>query len=462
MSKKAFVITDLGPGDGGKGGAVHKICTTMKAHTVVKTGGAQGSHGVRTKRGESFNFSHFGCGTFEGVRTHISKAMVIEPLGLLHEGELLQYKFGIRNVFEMLTLDENVLCTTPYHRVASQFRELHRKDQPKGTIGLGVGEAVRDDRLNPELSIRVKDFTSEEHLESKLEAIRLHKLAELNAIMSGTFFAEDVGLVETLSHILHNQELVKGFANNFYRLKQTVRIVGSEYLESKVLKGDGVVVFEPSHGILTDYHYGFVPHTTQLRTVPSVTLDLLKECNYQGDVVKLGVTRAYQIRHGAGPMVTADEDMARKLMSGSNRDENRWQGKVRVGPLDFVSLRYAVNVCGGPSFFDGIAVTWFDQIPLFGNWSICDKYNGCDDPNFFQPNGDIRVHPEDYPYKFVYQEELGKRLNRCRPDVTNFPVYPGTTEDEMIDLCDGVLKEKLGVSLSMISFGPTEDDKVCL
>ena len=52
--KKVFIVTDLGGGDGGKGGVVHKICTETKAHTVVKVGGAQGSHGVHTIRGENF------------------------------------------------------------------------------------------------------------------------------------------------------------------------------------------------------------------------------------------------------------------------------------------------------------------------------------------------------------------------------------------------------------------------
>ena len=52
--KKVFTITDLGGGDGGKGGVVHKVCAVKKAHTVLKVGGAQGSHGVRTTNGESF------------------------------------------------------------------------------------------------------------------------------------------------------------------------------------------------------------------------------------------------------------------------------------------------------------------------------------------------------------------------------------------------------------------------
>ena len=39
--KKVYIVTDLGPGDGGKGGVVHKIASQFNAHTIVKVGGAQ-------------------------------------------------------------------------------------------------------------------------------------------------------------------------------------------------------------------------------------------------------------------------------------------------------------------------------------------------------------------------------------------------------------------------------------
>lgn len=156
--KQLFIITDLGGGDGGKGGVVHKVCSVKKAHTVVKVGGAQGSHGVRTLNGQSFNFSQFGCGTFEGVRTHISDLMVIEPYRLLKEAEQLKYEWAIHNIFDYLTIDENALCVTPYHSIASQLRELDRKDHPKGTIGTGVGETFYDAEIYPELAIRAKDI----------------------------------------------------------------------------------------------------------------------------------------------------------------------------------------------------------------------------------------------------------------------------------------------------------------
>ncbi len=460
-NKKVFLVTDLGPGEGGKGGVVHKISCEMNAHAIIKRGGGQGSHGVRTTAGQSFNFSHFGCGTFEGVRTHICDRMVIDPNALMYEGESLKYKCGIRNVFDLLTVEENVLCVTPFHRMASCLRELSRKNNPKGTVGVGVGEAILDSEKYPDLTIRVEDL-DKLYLREKLEAVRVRKLQDLQGIIDGTFLDDDHDLALELISSLRNQNFSQAIVESFANMPTLVKVVDPSYLKREILSRDGVVVVESSHGILTDRYYGFHPHTTQLRTVPSVTLDLLKENDYDGDVVRLGVTRAYQIRHGAGPMVTHDRAMDEVLISGSSKDENRWQGKVRVGPLDLVSLRYAINVCGGPEAFDGIAVTWFDQIQAQAEWKICDKYTETGDCDFFSGDGEIKVRHGVGLEQLDHQERLGKILRGCGPCLDSYDISPDASRESLIDLCDGVLEEKLGIPLAMISFGPTEDDKICL
>lgn len=459
--KKAFIVTDLGGGDGGKGGVVHKICSQMNAHTVVKVGGAQGSHGVRTSRGENFNFSHFGCGTFEGARTHISSAMVIDPVTLLYEGESLQYECGVRNVFQLLTVDENALCVTIFHRIASRLRELSRKENPKGTVGLGVGEAVKDSEIYPELAIRVRDIKKSD-LAHKLEAVRVQKLEELQSVVEGTFWDSDRECAIELINQLCDPSVSESTARNFRDLLTTCNIVPADYLGNRILSSDGVVVFESSHGILTDRYYGFHPHTTKLRILPQVSLNLLKECGYDGDIVKLGVTRGYQIRHGAGPMVTEDPEMVDKLLPGSNKEENRWQGKVRVGPLDFVTLRYAIEVCGGPEFFDGLAVTWFDQIQSLGEWKFCERYTETGNPRFFSSTDHIVVRRGEDEEQLDHQERLGKILRGCQPYVRSFKLADNSDRESITNLCGDVMMTRLQVPLKMISFGATEAHKICL
>ena len=461
--KQIFLITDMGPGDGGKGGAVHKVCCAKNAHTVIKVGGAQGSHGVRTSNGNKFNFSQFGCGTFEGVMTHVTDLMVVNPIEFLDEGDDLVYLCGVHEAYDLITVDSGALCSTPFHRIASQLRELSRKGNPRGTIGSGVGAAFHDAELHPELAIRVGDICRTD-LCDKLESVRQQKLIELAPIIEnvGDLLPADQVIAREQISLLKEERYSIWIAGRFREMAQRIKVVGSDYLETDILSRDGVVVVESSHGVLTDRYHGFHPHTSKLRTVPKGTLDMLARCEYDGEIVRLGVTRAFQIRHGAGPMVTEDPRLLGSLLPGSHKAENRWQGKVRVGALDLVALRYSINVCGGSGAFQGLVVTWFDQVEKFGLWEVCDSYTGADDPQFFTPQGEIKVSIGNDRAQLDHQERLGQALRRCHPNLTTYRLPAQTSREALIDLCTGVIEKSLGIPVCMMSFGPTEDDKVCL
>ena len=70
----------------------------------------------------------------------------------------------------------------------------------------------------------------------------------------------------------------------------------------------------------------------------------------------MGVLRTYQTRHGAGPLAGEDGDLLRRRPERHN-DTGVYQGQWRVGPLDPVAMRYAVEVSHG---VDGLALTHLD------------------------------------------------------------------------------------------------------
>ena len=461
MTNKVYTVTDLGPGDGGKGGVVHKIATMMRAHTIIKVGGAQGSHGVSTSKDENFAFSQWGCGTFEGIKTHISSRMIVSPEGLLNEADALRYQHGIYDPFALLTIDENALCTTPYHGMSSRLKEMARGSNPRGTIGTGVGEAYRYLQQYPGLAIIVGDL-SRSNLKDLLASVRDQIRRDLDPIINGEFLPSDREAVEKEVIYLNDDDFLNYAVNRFKKVSELAKIVGHDYLGQQIIVQDGVIVVESSHGVLNDHYYGFHPHTSAIRTLPHFARMMLKDAGYDGQFVNLGVFRAYAIRHGAGPLPTADPKMAENLLPGSHKETNRYQGEVRVGPLDLILLRYAIEVCGGISAFDGLAVTWFDQILTNEEWRICHHYIGTDDRTYFTPSGAIKVRKggmDDEQLK--YQECLGKQLLRCKPEIRTHKVSSTTSRNELYSFCAGILAEKLGVSIRMISFGPTERDKMC-
>jgi adenylosuccinate synthase len=461
--KTLYTVTDLGPGDGGKGGVVHKLCTFPGAHTVIKVGGAQGGHGVKTSRGQSGVFSQMGCGTFEGLRTHISKLFVIEPYRFIHEANILKYESGVSNVYDLVTVDEDALCITPFHGISSKLKELARGDKPKGTVGIGGGEAIKDAEQYPELAIYAKDCNAST-LRARLEAVRTMKRAELGPIIElvPKFPDTDRVIANQQLELLNDDDFVNRIVLEFNKFARLVTIVDLEYLRRKILDQAGRVVVESSHGVLTDRYAGFHPHTSYLKTLPSNTLQMINECGYDGRIVKLGISRAYQVRHGAGPLVTESPEMLPHMLPDSSKDENRWQGKIRIGPLDTVALRYAIAACGGPTFFDALAITWFDQVKVMGDWKICTNYTNATDPLFFTEQGDMKLFsgkPEDC---FSHQQKLGELLQQCIPNIVSYNLSNYSDNGAIAELCAERLMEHLNVPVKMVSFGPTENDKMLL
>ena len=105
-------------------------------------GGAQAAHNVITSDGRYHAFAQFGSGTFTpGVRTHLSRFVLVDPLALAAEAAHLA-SVGVGDALDRLTVDRDTLMTTPYHRLANQARERARGAARHGSCGMGIGETA--------------------------------------------------------------------------------------------------------------------------------------------------------------------------------------------------------------------------------------------------------------------------------------------------------------------------------
>ena len=434
MFNEIYVITDLGPGDGGKGSIVHALSCKTDANLIIKRGGAQGSHGVRTSLGESFNFSQWGCGTLEGVPTFLSEQMVISPVGLENESEALK-KLGIFDPFKLLTCDPSCIVATPYHRIASQFEELLLKDKPRGTVGTGVGQAYRMTSLGEEMTIRARDLTNRRVIRSKLQRQYDYYFERYGNITRDAFLPDDFqSYAANLILLLHDEDYFSYIIDLFDRIgkKLSFKSLG------EVLKSDGTAIVECSHGVLTDAEMGLKPHVSAIRTLPIFANEMLKNAGYDGKIINYAVHRAYEIRHGAGPMPTYDPEFTARMLPGSHKDKNRWQGAVRAGPLDLNLVKYALDVSNEIDF-DGLALTWFDQI-LANNrtWPIC----------------------VDYKYVRNCNESYVDFLSRAEPIIPETVIKNPIAVRELFDFVGKILEGFLKVPLKILSAGPTEKNKI--
>ena len=434
MLKQIYVVTDLGPGDGGKGGIVHALSLNLDASVIIKRGGAQGSHGVRTSNGESFNFSQWGCGTLEGVPTFLSEQMVISPVGLRNESEALK-RLGIYDPFTLLSTDPSCICATPFHRISSQLEELLLGENPRGTIGTGVGQAYRMfNALGEEATIRASELQNREVIRRKLQRQLDYYKERYAKISREDGLPDDAELITGNLDLLYDDGYLPYCLDLFDDVGKKLRL---ENL-SEVLKGDGIAVVECSHGVLTDAEVGLKPHVSAIRTLPKFTTEMLRSAGYNGEIINYAVHRAYEIRHGAGPMPTYDPEFTTQMLPGSHKDENRWQGIVRAGALDLNLLCYALDT-SSETKFDGLCLTWFDQILACNRvWPLCVDYKNVPEAN----------------------ESYVNFLKKAKPDIIEYFIKKPILKQELFEFVGDTLEKFLNVPLELLSIGPTELDKV--
>ncbi|GAA2577103.1 adenylosuccinate synthetase [Actinomadura fulvescens] len=380
------IVADLGFGDAGKGTVVDWFCSRgpEPVDAVVRfNGGAQAAHNVVAPDGRHHTFAQFGSGTFTpGVATHLSRFMLVDPLALASEADHLR-TLGTPDPLARLTVDRDALLTTPYHRAANQAREAARGQARHGSCGMGIGETASYALAHGDAP-RAGDCLSPGRLRYRLAALRDWYLETFPQGSDGSG-----GRVPSVEECLAV----------FLAFGERVRIVGGEHLRTLLRTGN--VVFEGAQGVLLDEWHGFHPYTTWSTTTFANAETLLAEAGATG--TRLGVLRTYATRHGPGPFVTEDPALTTDLPDRHN-GPGRWQGAFRVGHLDAVTLRYALDVVGG---VDGLALTHLDLPRERADLLVCRAYE----------IGGRRVErlPAGPPGDLVRQAALTRRLLTARP-----------------------------------------------
>ena len=430
--RQVFLTVDLGFGDAGKGSVVDFLTREHAAHTVVRyNGGAQAGHRVVDARDprRAHVFAQFGSGTLAGAATHLSRSMLLDPLAMLQEEQHLR-SIGVADAFARTTIDGRAPLLTPFARAANRLKELARGAARHGSCGMGIGETMADLLEFGPRVVRAADLADPDTLARKLSFVRdrnREKVDGLRALVP----ASDAADAEW--DWLDASDSVDWLIEAYREFTPAAQIVGDDFVGA-LLRRPGTVVFEGAQGVLLDECYGFHPHTTWSTTTLRNADRLLEEAGYDGVVQRLGITRAYSTRHGAGPLVTEDAALTAALPDAANTF-GPWQQAFRCGWLDLVLLRYAHAAVGR---LDGLAVTCLDRAAELPALQVCDAYDA--------PTGVLR----DLPLATVAAsleggERIGRLLAQCRP-----LLEPVADEDALLER----LAQALQVPVALVSHGP--------
>jgi adenylosuccinate synthase len=342
--KRAVIVQGLGFGDEGKGATVDFLAREFAADLVVRhCGGSQAAHNVVLPDGRRHVFAQFGSGTFTGAATYLGEQVIINPSAMHAEARHLHDLMG-DDPFAKLLVHPRALVSTVYHQQLNRLRELSRGADRHGSCGHGIGETRHYWLRYGSDAIFAADLKGRAALSTKLELMRQRMLIEAQVFIDRVpieeqgrleFFMEPVG-----AHVAD------------------LALLGIPIELSAEPPDFSTAIFEGAQGVLLDEWRGFHPYTTWSTVTLHHALAMIEPMGVD-ETCMLGLTRAYQTRHGAGPLPTRDRDLDARLSDRGN-PANAWQGVMRRGWLDLVLLRYAVEAAGAP--FDGLVVNNLDEL----------------------------------------------------------------------------------------------------
>lgn len=345
--KKVFIVLGLGYGDEGKGMVTANIVAHNDQPLVIRfNGGHQAGHTV-VKDGVRHVFSSFGSGSLHGAPTYWSPFCTVYPTGLLKEYDLLLDK----GQPPILFIDPLCPITTPWD-VNYDQSFINRKGH---TVGVGYGQTIK--RTNEHYTLFAKDLFYPTVLAKKLDAIADYYPHQPSSDLRARFLSDCQQMLECPTiYVRHKDEFMGKYST---------------------------WVFEGAQGILLDQLHGFFPYVTRSNTTSKNALEIIRSTSHKPVIEMFLVTRAYQTRHGNGPLTWEETMMlTTEAFNNETNQTNPYQGRLRYGHFDASMVDYAIDteIAVNGKFDRKIIMTCCDQVssrpwytseyyPIYHNYS---------------------------------------------------------------------------------------------
>lgn len=360
MKREAYAVIGSNYGDEGKGLMTDKFCEKLieDGHKEVLNirfnGGIQAGHTV--VRGNNRHvFNIIGSGSLLNkkgdikVHTYYAKECILNTV--IDEYNAFEKEGG---VLGSIYANSECRLTTIYDIKINRAREEKRDKERHGSCGMGIFETIKRDRV---VAFRVKDlYNGKEHVEEILKKIR-------------DFYIEEAAKSELkLNEDDLTEEFITKETNNIlnYFKARLIRIDN----ESSLLNGFSGLVFEGAQGLLLDMdRMEYFPHLTPSNTGMKNVVECVNNCELE-DLHVCYVTRSYDTRHGAGPMICeVEKDDLGPDVEDKTNVFNDYQRNFRYGRLDFDfvlrnirrDFEFCNNIKVNTNVFIEIAITHLDQ-----------------------------------------------------------------------------------------------------
>lgn len=320
-----------------------------------------------------------------GVSGVIGRAVSFDPRVFFNELDMLT-RAGISDPKIYVDYGSHVIM--PYHILLDILRE-ETSDGKIGTTKRGVGPCIetRDSRYG---FVTVDMLLDRNRLEENVTDAARRIQAELSDLMNKfrsdgnglgnlwdkylTSFVGDVGERKLGDYFKQGVIDIRRIVDDYFALGSMLEIYiddGVNLVRNRVKNGERILV-EGTQGFFLDITHGDYPYVTAGLTTRA---GLEHDAGIDFDSV-VNVVKAYGTRVGSGHFVTEieDEDLAERLRKAGNEYGATTGRPRRVGWLDGVALRYALEHNSRRGERKIIALTKLDVLSGFEP-KICSEYN---------------------------------------------------------------------------------------
>lgn len=361
-----------------------------------------------------------------GVRCILGSAMVINPLRLVSELDMLQ-NAGVHISPARIHLSPRAHVITPGHLELDGAEERSRGGKPIGTTRRGIGPTYADKAARTGLLVR-------DMIDPAQFAVKVLEMVErANKLLTRQYGLDPIPTADIGEQYQAAAERLAPYITDTISIVHTTLEAGQRLL------------CEGAQATLLDLDLGHYPYvTSSSTTVGGAMIGLGFGPRYVDQVI--GVAKAYCTRVGNGPFPTELIDDTGERLRAIGHEYGTTTGRPRrCGWLDSVALRYAARVNG----FTELVLTKLDVLSGLDQLYIATAY--------------------DLETQRTTTMPIDTATMECAVPV--YETVPGWQEDisgvrRMADLPENArhyirrIEEITGIPISMISVGPEREQAI--
>jgi len=335
-------------GDEGKGKIVDLL---SEQHDIVVRyqGGANAGHTIEFDD-QKFVLHLIPSGILrEGVQCVIGNGVVIDPVALIEEIDLLEkHNISVRG---RLFISHNAHLIMPYHKLLDQISESGK--QKIGTTGRGIGPCYIDKYARK--GIRIVDLLDRDLLEKKIR----ENLEEKNLLLKKIYDQAEMDVEVMIRQYCEFDSFIDDFVKDV-----------PAFLAQSIASGKNILM-EGAQGALLDVDHGTYPYVTSSNPTSGGA------CTGTGvpptAISKVtGIVKAYTTRVGEGPFPTELLDETGEQLRKTGAEFGATTGRPRrCGWIDLVALKYTCMING----VNKIIMTKADVLDSFNQLEVCTAYD---------------------------------------------------------------------------------------